>query len=91
MPLSGGGGQKALTDGAPTFFRADQMLPCSRREVWRGDHYSARYHICLFTAGVWATMVGVAIDARRSKKFYRQDQGRARCLSSMPRFLRWTA
>ena len=36
MPLSGGGGQKALTDGAPTFFRADQMLPCSRREVWRG-------------------------------------------------------
>ena len=79
---------RALTDGAPTFFVQTQMPPYSRRERSWGGHYSARCHACLFIAGAWAMMT-VAIDARRSKKFYCQGWAEAPVLVE-PRFLRWT-
>jgi hypothetical protein len=54
------GGEGA--DGAPTFLHTG-FPPYSRALL--GYYYSARYHICLSIACVWA--MTAAIDARRSK------------------------
>lgn len=69
---------RALTDGAPAFFRADPdaALQPSREVLGR-----PLYHACLFIAGAWAMMT-VAIDARRSKKFYCQGWAKRLSLSS---------
>ena len=80
---------RALTDGAPTFSRADPdaALQPSKEVLGRPLQQHA-ITACLFIAGAWAMMT-VAIDARRSQKFYCQGWAEAPVLVE-PRFLRWT-